>query len=215
MSAKLPPNASVASPQAGSKLSAPAATRNSGYICDLLKRHAPHSGNALEIASGTGQHVMAFAQALPDLLWQPTEVADERLASIDAYRADVPKAKIKPAQYLDATQTGWHGDVPAQDCIVLINLLHLISTPQTETLIHEAVAALAPAGKFILYGPFKRSGHLTSEGDARFDADLRGAEPDIGYKNDDDIEAWLLAAGACEVSRVEMPANNLAFIATR
>lgn len=215
MIAKLPTNASVARTLEGAKLSAPAAARNAQYICELLSRHAPQSGYALELASGTGQHVVAFAQALPALRWQPTEVAEDRLASIDAYRADVPDAQIKPAKFLDATQSGWSANWPHQDCIVLINLLHLISTPQAETLIREAVTALAPGGCFVLYGPFKRGGLLTSDGDTRFDADLRGTDPAIGYKNDDDIAAWLQASGAAKVTRIEMPANNLTFIARR
>lgn len=214
MTPKLPPSASVAQALEGAKLNAPAAERNTQFISDLLKRHAPQSGNALEIASGTGQHVIAFARALPALIWQPTEVSDERIASINAYRADVPDAQIKPALHLDATVAGWHANVGPQDCIVLINLLHLISTPAARTLITEAIAALAPNGKFILYGPFMRSGTLTSEGDARFHAQLSGADPAIGYKNDDDIDAWMRKAGATDVQRIEMPANNIAFIAT-
>ena len=215
MTGKLPPSASVAQTLEGAKLNAPAAVRNADFICDLLKTHAPQSGTALEIASGTGQHVIAFAAALPGLTWQPTEVDDARIASINAYRADVPDAQIAPAMHLDATQANWHQNIGAQDCIVLINLLHLISTDAAHTLITEAIAALAPNGKFILYGPFMRSGMLTSEGDARFHAQLNEADPAIGYKNDDDIDAWMRTAGATNVQRVEMPANNIAFIATR
>ena len=215
MTGKLPPSASVAQALDGAKLNAPAAVRNAEHICDLLKNHASARGNALELASGTGQHVVAFATTLPNLHWQPTEVDDERIASINAYRADAPDARIKPAMRLDATQPGWHTSVKPQDCVVLINLLHLISTPAAQTLIIEAIASLAPKGKFILYGPFKRSGVLTSEGDTRFHAQLKGADPAIGYKNDEDIEAWMRAAGATDVQRIEMPANNLALIAQR
>lgn len=213
MKAKIPPNASVATAVSNSKLSAPAASRNAQFICELLIKQAPPRGKALELASGTGQHVLAFAMAMPELHWQPTEIAADRLASIDAYSTEAETGNIAKAEMLDATQSGWHSNYPSQDCIVLINLLHLISTRQTETLIREAVAALSPSGKFILYGPFKRGGALTSDGDARFDADLRGADPAIGYKNDDDIASWLRTAGAREVTRVEMPANNLAFVA--
>ena len=215
MTGKLPPSASVAQALEGAKLNAPAAVRNADYICDLLKTHAPQNGKALEIASGTGQHVIAFAAALPDLHWHPTEVSADRIASINAYRADAPKAQIAPATHLDATQAGWHQNIEAQDCIVLINLLHLISTEAARTLITEAMAALAPKGKFFVYGPFMRGGVLTSEGDARFHAQLSEADPAIGYKSDDDIDAWMRAAGTREVQRIEMPANNLAFIARR
>ncbi len=39
------------------------------------------------------------------------------------------------------------------------------------------------------------------------------ADPALGYKDDTEVEAWLRDAGATDVQRVEMPANNLAFIA--
>ncbi|MEM9638581.1 MAG: DUF938 domain-containing protein, partial [Pseudomonadota bacterium] len=81
--------------------------------------------------------------------------------------------------------------------------------------IFEAMAVLGPAGRFILYGPFRRDGELTSTGDRQFDARLRAENPDLGYKNDRDIIRWLTTAGATGVQQIEMPANNLAFVATR
>lgn len=215
MSAKLPPSASVASNLEGAKLHAPSAARNTGALCNFLSENAPHGGQALEIASGTGQHVMSFATALPDLTWQPTDIDPARLASIDAYATHAGLTNLKPAAMLDATQAGWHRENADKDLIVLVNLLHLISDPAAETVLEEAMLSLASGGKFILYGPFKREGILTSAGDASFDADLRRADPRIGYKNDADVIALLQQAGAASVQTTEMPTNNLAFIATR
>lgn len=76
-------------------------------------------------------------------------------------------------------------------------------------------AALAPGGRFVLYGPFLRGGETTSEGDARFDASLRAGDPEIGYKDDFDVIDWLHAAGLALIDVVEMPANNLSFVAER
>lgn len=215
MNSKLPPSASVAAPLDGARLNAPAAARNAAALCDLLKDHAPQSGEALEIASGTGQHVVQFAQALPGLNWQPTDVDPARLASIDAYAAEADLPNLAAARLLDATQPTWSDHHDPVDLIVLINLLHLIPTAAARTLLSEAMAALRPEGRFILYGPFSRAGVLTSAGDQRFDADLRRADPQIGYKDDRDIAQWLSAAGASPVHRIEMPANILAFIAVK
>lgn len=215
MTGKLPTSASLAAQAEGAKLHAPAAERNAQVLCDLLCRHAPPKGQALEIASGTGQHVVQFARALPDLIWQPTEIDAARRASIDAYAAEAALPNLRPAAALDATQPGWHKPYGGQTLIVLVNLLHLISTPQAQMVIKEAVQTLAPDGRFILYGPFLRLGALTSAGDARFHAQLQKADPAIGYKNDADIKGWLHRAGARQVTSLEMPANNLALIANR
>lgn len=215
MSRSLPPSASVAHAQSGDKLHAPAAERNSDALCTLLRDHAPAQGMALEIASGTGQHVVAFARTCPGVHWQPTEVEATRRASIDAYRKDAGLTNIAPAMALDATVPDWSKKHRHQALVVLINLLHLIRTDEAQTVVTQAVQALMPGGRFVLYGPFLRDGAFTSEGDQRFHAQLSGADPAIGYKDDRQIEAWLTGAGASDITRFEMPANNLAFIATR
>lgn len=213
MSSKLPPNASVAHVLGASKLHAPSAQRNVEALCDLLLAYAPPSGCALEIASGTGQHVAQFAARLPRLHWHPSDIEPERLASINAYTRDLPN--VSPALCLNATKTGWAVTSPRYALIFLANLLHLIPTPDAQTLVTEAAQALAPGGRLIVYGPFKRAGALTSAGDARFHAQLRDADPEIGYKDDADITNWLTTAGLTQLESISMPANNLAFIARK
>lgn len=100
------------------------------------------------------------------------------------------------------------------DLIHLGNLLHLISQPAARTLLSEAAKALAPSGTLTLYGPFMRAGRLTSDGDAKFDVELRAADPAIGYKDDTWINEVLTSAGLILTIR-DMPANNLAFVAKR
>ncbi|MFY2825626.1 DUF938 domain-containing protein [Ruegeria sp. MALMAid1280] len=209
----LPSNASVATEGQDGRLIAPAATRNAEALCDLLTQWAPTTGQALEIASGTGQHVSAFAQALLGLHWQPTEVEPDRRASIDAYATDLPN--VADAVALDATAQGWHEAFADQNLIVLINLVHLISWQETQVLIAETAQALAPEGRFILYGPFKRSGQLTSDGDHRFHSALVQQDPEIGYKDDKDIAGWMAGQNLIVLDIVEMPANNLAFVAEK
>ena len=209
----LPSNASVATHGSDGRMVAPAASRNADALCELLTQWAPDTGHALEIASGTGQHVAAFAQHLPGLNWQPSEIDATRRASINAYTNDLPN--VRGAVALDATGAEWHTDFLGQNLIVLVNLIHLISWPETQTLITEIAQALAPKGRFILYGPFKRSGHLTSDGDQRFHNALVQQDPEIGYKNDHDIADWMTTQDLSVLSMVDMPANNLAFVAEK
>ena len=215
MTRKLPATASVATTHEGGKLHAPAAARNAGALRDLLLDHAPTTGQALEIASGTGQHIVEFAAALPNVHWHPTDIDAGRRASIDAHAAEAGVSNIAPAVHLNAAEEGWHKTHAPLDLIVLVNLLHLISQPEVLTLIAEAAQALQPQGALILYGPFRRAGQLTSEGDVRFDDQLRTADPAIGYKDTLDITRWLGDVGMTAVQSIEMPANNLAFVARK
>ena len=210
---RLPPNASVATALEGGKLANPSAQRNAAAIVEMVQQVAPTQGRALEIASGTGQHVFALASALPALVWHPSDIAPDRLTSINAYTTGLPN--VRPAVMLDATEDGWSDGQEPFDLIYLGNLLHLIPQDAAQTLLTQAARALAPAGTLVVYGPFMRGGALTSDGDAKFHADLQAADPDIGYKDD----AWVkevLTAGDLVLSMVrDMPANNLSFISRR
>ncbi|MEQ8903521.1 MAG: DUF938 domain-containing protein [Roseovarius sp.] len=211
----LPPSASVAHAGEGAKLHAPSAERNAAAISEALREIAPETCRALEIASGTGQHVVAFAAAMPGLIWQPTEIDAARRASIDAYAAEAGLPNLRAAMALDATEAGWGREQAGQGLIVLINLVHLISTPEARRIVCEAAQALAPGGRFAIYGPFLRAGQATSEGDARFHASLRAQDPAIGYKDLTEVEGWLREAGLTLHPVRQMPANNLFLLAER
>lgn len=215
MSNVLPPSASVAMGTGNGKLSAPSALRNTPVIVELLQEHAPAKGRALEIASGTGQHITALASAITHIDWHPSEIASERITSIDAYADQAKLDNLHPAQLLDATMQGWTANHTPYDLIYLGNLLHLISMDAATAVLSQAVKALTNEGTFVIYGPFKRAGILTSTGDVKFDAELRGADPTIGYKDDRWIKQMLTGAGLHATLVRDMPANNLAFIAKR
>ena len=147
---KLPDMASVANPQGDTRLYAPSVERNSLPIIKAIQRIAPKSGQALEIASGTGQHIVKLASSLPNLSWLPSEVDEARLKSISAWIAAENLPNIKPPQYLDATETGWAKSLPRFDFILLVNLLHLISWNVTETLIDEIPKVLKRSGTVLI-----------------------------------------------------------------
>jgi len=209
---KLPDTASVAIARGDGHLFAPSAERNSEPIINLIKRIAPKSGEALEIASGTGQHIVKLALSLPNLVWSPSDVEEKRLKSISARMEDESLKNIKPPLYIDATETGWAENLPPSDFVLLVNLLHLISWNETETLISELSKALKINGIALVYGPFLRNGQLTSEGDKSFHTSLTQADPEIGYKNDFNMLTLFSNSGLLCLETVEMPANNLAFV---
>ena len=209
---KLPDTASVAVSQGDGRLFAPSAERNSAPIVNLIRRIAPESGNALEIASGTGQHIVQLALSLPNIIWSPSDVEGERLKSISAWVESENLLNIKPPMYLDATETGWAKSLPKSNFILLVNLLHLISWDETETLIGELFIALKTKGIALVYGPFMRNGQLISEGDKNFHTSLIQTDPDIGYKNDLEMLTLFSNSGLLHLETVEMPANNAAFV---
>lgn len=208
----LPDTASVAQPGENGRLFAPSAARNADAIVELVCDHAPADGKALEIASGTGQHVVLLAAATPGLHWQPSDVDSDRRASIDAYAAEARLPNIATALGLDATAVGWHSHHGGQDFILLVNLLHLVSGNEARTLVLEAASALSTGGTLMIYGPFMRDGTLISDGDASFHASLQAQDPEIGYKSDFEVLDWAMDAGLAFADMVEMPANNLAVL---
>lgn len=209
----LPDTASFAEPAEDGALFAPSAARNADAIAKMVATEAPEVGRALEIASGTGQHVVQLAVQHPTVIWQPSDVDLDRLTSIEAYVSKTGVRNVRPPALLDATTAGWAEGFDPFDMVMLSNLLHLISDEEAQTLIRETGAATRPGGVFLLYGPFKRGGALTSDGDQRFHESLQSQDPEIGYKDDGWVETHLKTAGFATVETRDMPANNLMLIA--
>ena len=209
------PDASIVNPTSDGRLTAPSADRNVQAITALLKHHGPSKGQALEIASGTGQHIVSFAEAFPDVMWQPTEIEETRRESIAAWVAYAQSTNVGSVARLDATPSGWSAQLHDFDLVIAVNLLHLISHSEAQILLQEAALALASEGRLIVYGPFLRDGETTSEGDRQFHASLAKVDPEIGYKDDFDVIDWIHDAGLELVDVVEMPANNLSFVAQK
>ena len=198
-------------PDSGAEVSAdgrrhaPSAARNAGPILAVLRRVIAPGARVLELASGTGQHAAEFAPALR-ADWQPSDVEVGNFASITAWTA----GQTRPPVALDACAPGWgRGE---WDAVLAVNLLHLIPVEGAKVLLAEAAQALAPGGRFCLYGPFLRDGRATSDGDAAFDASLRAQDARLGYKDLGWVMEQLGAAGL-GVQVVPMPANNLLLIA--
>ena len=194
------------------RLYSPSAERNCSTIVGLILKNIPKYGQALEIASGTGQHVIQLGSQFSNISWQPSDMDKLRIESIKSWMSENMNQNIKPPCYLDATKVGWSVKHPKQNFILVINLLHLISLNQTKILLSEAFKSLAPAGFLMIYGPFMRNGKLTSEGDINFHKNIRERDINLGYKNDIGLLKLFLKLGFMIVKTEEMPANNLAFI---
>lgn len=199
------------------RLDAPSAVRNRDAVTAALTALAPQetTGTALEIASGTGQHVIHFAATMPDLIWQPTDLDADRRVSITAWTKATPSPNLLPPIALDACAPGWAEQHAAFDLIFFANLLHLVPTQAAQTCLDEVAKALKPGGRAVVYGPFLRDGKATSQGDAEFDARIKIENPGAGYKD----VAWVLdqwtKAGLTPATPQDMPANNLLLSATR
>lgn len=189
-------------------LASPSTARNTQPILDVLKAHMPARGRVLEIASGAGEHALAFASALPGLEWTPSDPSPEARASIAAWAAQGP-ANLKPALALDMTdEVTWPAD--PVDAVVCINMIHISPWSATAGLMRLAGILLRrPGGLLALYGPYREAGVELAGSNAGFDASLRSRNPDWGLRDRDEVAAAAKAEDLALTLRVEMPANNL------
>jgi len=199
--------------RAGRRHHAAAAARNTGPIVDVLREILPRAGLALEIASGTGQHVVAFAQAFPDIEWQPSDPDATARDSIAAWVAETGLANLRPPLDLDVTETGWQNRVATRlDAVVCINMIHISPWRACEGLLAGAGSLLRPDGLLYLYGPYKRDGAHTAPSNAAFDESLRRRDPAWGVRDLADVSAAARRCGMSLENVVSMPANNFSLV---
>ena len=211
----LPTTASKVEKIGEKKLYSASAARNAPFILEVLSQYLPDKGKVLELASGTGQHCKYFAEAFCNLEWQPSEINPKRLDSIQAYIKEANRANINMPLSLDATAENWAEELDVYNVVIAINIFHLISNKEMITLIRESSLALQTNSYFVIYGPFMRGGELTSDQDIKFHTSLIECDPDIGYKDDFDILDEIEANNLSPEAIIEMPSNNLMFIAKK
>lgn len=190
---------------------APAAARNRDPILAVLRETLPASGLILEIASGTGEHVCHFAEALPQLDWQPSDPDPDALASIAAWSEGIPN--IRRPFRLDAAAPDW--PLSHADAILCINMIHISPLSATEGLFAGAARLLPPGAPLYLYGPYRRADVLTAPSNEAFDASLQARNPEWGLRQLEDVLALAKHAGFGFERLVEMPANNLSLVLRR
>ena len=192
----------------------PAAERNKGPILEVLRGVLPARGQVLEIASGTGQHVVHFAASMPALEWQPSDPNPDRRAAIVARLAAERLGNVRPPLALDVHDAPWPL-AAGVDAIVCINMIHIAPASATTALLAGASRALGPDGVLVLYGPFRQGGRHTAQSNATFDQSLRAENPDWGVRELEAVTDEAAAFGFARVVVVPMPANNLSVVFAR
>ncbi|MBO9574801.1 MAG: DUF938 domain-containing protein [Sphingobium sp.] len=200
-------------PHDGDKRHAPATLRNRDAIEEVLWTCLPAHGTVLEVASGSGEHAIHFAQAFGALDWQPSDPDPAALKSIAAWAAEAGLANVKAPVMLDAGADDW--PLTRADAILCINMVHISPWAATLGLLRGAERLLPEGGLLYLYGPYVRQGVETAPSNLAFDQSLRSRNPEWGLRDVADVEAAAGEHGLRLDGVVEMPANNLSLIFRR
>jgi hypothetical protein len=190
--------------------SAPHVARNAAPIAEILAQILPPHGMVLELASGTGEHILHFAQEFPRLLWQSSDPEPAALRSIEAWRAESGLSNLLPAISLDVRAADW--PVPQADAILCINMIHISPWPATVGLMRGAGRLLGEGAPLYLYGPYRRGGVETAPSNEAFDESLKARDPEWGLRDLEMVEAEAGKYGLALDLVAEMPANNLSVV---
>jgi hypothetical protein len=174
-----------------------ASERNRGPILAILKRVFKDRTHVLEIGSGTGQHAAYFAAALPHLVWQASDVA-ENLPGIREWISTPPPLELDVDKKWPALDV---------DAVFTANTCHIMSWPQVERMF-AGIGKIRGLKTVGLYGPFNYGGKHTSESNQRFDAMLRRNDPASGLRDFEEINRLAAGAGLVLEEDNAMPANN-------
>ncbi|MDR7307625.1 DUF938 domain-containing protein [Rhodoferax saidenbachensis] len=197
----------------------PAAERNKQPILEVLQSLLPASGRALEIASGTGQHVVWFAQHLPLWDWQPTEVHQGALYNVEVRATEADLVNIDTALQLDVCKEPWFPDGSAQagpyGLVLCINMLHIAPWAACAALMRGAAQYLTPDGVLVTYGPYFEADVVPTQSNLDFDKSLRAHDSSFGIRQLADVAEEAKRAGLRLQARHALPANNLLLVWAR
>ena len=204
------------------RLDAPAFHRNHQAIWTVLQQFlSGKSGDVVEAGSGTGQHVVDFARHTPEITWWPSDLNEQHLKSIAAWRAHAGLPNIRTPLRIDLTDPMWcpqmqDGSGPGELLAVFCaNVIHIAPWRVAEGLFAGAGRYLRADGRLFLYGPFKRGGKHTAVSNAVFDSSLREGNPEWGVRDIEALQELAATAGLALVDVAEMPANNLILVFER
>jgi SAM-dependent methyltransferase len=204
------------------RLDAPAFHRNHQAIWAVLRRFlAGKSGDVVEAGSGTGQHAVEFARDVPEIVWWPSDLNEQHLKSIEAWRVHAALPNIRPPLRIDLSDPLWcpqmeDGSGPGELLAVFCaNVIHIAPWRVAEGLFAGAGRYLRADGQLFLYGPFKRGGEHTASSNAAFDKSLREKNPEWGVRDIEDLKKQAGSVGLVLAESVEMPANNFILVFER
>jgi cyclopropane fatty-acyl-phospholipid synthase-like methyltransferase len=181
-----------------------ASERNREPILAVLREHYANVRSVLEIGSGTGQHAVHFAAALPHLVWLCSDVADN-LPGVRQWLAEAALPNTPAPIELDV-----NGAWPSAqfDAVFSANTLHIMGWSEVQRMFAMLPQLLNADALLTLYGPFNRGGRFTSESNARFDADLTRADPKRGLRDFEAVDDLATQAGLVLLDDRAMPSNN-------
>jgi SAM-dependent methyltransferase len=201
------------------RLDAAAFHRNHEPIWSVLQTFlAGKSGDVVEAGSGTGQHVVHFAKHTPDIVWWPSDLNENHLKSIEAWRAHAALPNIRAPLRIDLSDPAWCPQMqdgcgpPELLAVFCANVIHIAPWRVAEGLFAGAARYLRSDGRLFLYGPFKRDGKHTAMSNAVFDTSLREQDADWGVRDIADLEKLAAGVGLALAEIVPMPANNMILV---
>lgn len=174
-------------------------------ILEILQRHLEDAGSVLEIAGGTGQHAVFFAEALPHLIWQSTDVP-HALDNLTQRIAESELPNLPEPAPLDVNAPEW--GVEVTEAVFSANCLHIIAASSVENFFAGVGRVLQPGGKLFVYGPFRYGGEFTSESNANFDGWLKARDPGSGIRDFEWVNGLAATEGLTLLEDNAMPANN-------
>ena len=193
----------------------PAADRNKQAILEVLLTVLPERGSALEIASGTGQHVAWFSASLPGWTWQPSDAQPDGFASVNVWVTEQGVRNVQSPVVIDVMALNWLPGQKFFDLIYCANMLHIAPWATCAALMHGSAQQLAPGGRLVTYGPYLEDGVPTSPGNLAFGQSLRESNPAWGIRRLEDVALEAAKAGLELIARHAMPANNLLMVWAR
>jgi cyclopropane fatty-acyl-phospholipid synthase-like methyltransferase len=181
-----------------------ACERNQEAILEVLRQRFADRTHVLEIGSGTGQHAVHFARALPQLVWQTSDVV-AHLGGVQQWLSEAALANTPPPVVFDI-----NGEPPVDkfDAIFSANTLHIMGWSEVQRFFALLPQLMSNEALLVVYGPFNYGGKFTSPSNAAFDATLRAGDPRRGIRNFEDVDALAQSAGLALVEDRAMPANN-------
>jgi hypothetical protein len=189
-----------------------ACDRNRDPILAVLRRHLADRTNVLEVGSGTGQHAVHFAHALPHLCWQTSDVA-ENLGGISAWLREAALSNTPPPLELDIDK--WEAgsrysgkQTTAYDALFSANTLHILSWPQVQRLFAYILSLLTEDALVTIYGPFNYGGNFTSESNAAFNEWLQARGAHMAIRDFEAVDRLAAGIGLRLIDDVAMPSNN-------
>ncbi len=192
----------------------PATERNREPILSVLKEHLPENGQVMEIASGSGEHMMHFARSFPQIEWVPSDPDVQCRQSIAAWTEHLALKNVVVPLALDATNEENWPQGPF-DALVCINMVHISPWSATLGLMEKAARLIKSGGILFLYGPYKRDGQHTAESNVAFDGWLKTQNPAYGVRDMADVAEVAAVNGLCLAHVVDMPANNFSLVFQR